>query len=104
MMRKVQRVLDPDIEAQGWEKIRSTVEVDLADGTTLVQPADERYRGGPDLPFTRDELFEKFSDCAALLFADRQVERIFETAETVEELPHIRALVAELAKTSKVDA
>ena len=37
MMRKVERVLDTDIEAKGWEKIRSTVEVDLIDGPTLVE-------------------------------------------------------------------
>ena len=47
LMRKVERVLDPEIEAKGWEKIRSTVEVDLADGRKLVEHADERYRGGP---------------------------------------------------------
>ena len=40
----------------GFERIRSTVEVDLVDGRTLVQEADERYRGGPERPFTRDEL------------------------------------------------
>ena len=67
LMRKVERVLDPEIEAKGWEKIRSTVEVDLADGRKLVEHADERYRGGPDLPFTRDELYEKWSDCASLV-------------------------------------
>ena len=59
MMRKVERVLDPEIEAKGWEKIRSTVEVDLDDGRTLVEHADERYRGGPDLPFTREELLRE---------------------------------------------
>ncbi len=97
MMRKVTRVLDADIEAQGWEKIRSTVEVDLADGTTLVQQADERYRGGPDLPFTRDELFEKFSDCAALLFDDTAIRKTFELAEAVDELPRLSELIDSLA-------
>ena len=97
MMRKVTRVLDADIEAQGWEKIRSTVEVDLADGTTLVQQADERYRGGPDLPFTRDELYEKFSDCAALLFDDAAIRKIFELAEAVDELPRLSELIDSLA-------
>jgi 2-methylcitrate dehydratase PrpD len=61
LMRKVERVLDPEIEAKGWEKIRSTVEVDLLDGRKLVEHADERYRGGPDLPFTREELYEKWA-------------------------------------------
>lgn len=103
LMRKVERVLDPEIEALGWEQIRSTVEVDLADGRTLAQPADARYRGGPDLPFTRDELFEKFSDCASLLFESAGIERIFETVESVESLPSIRDLVAVL-KPAGADA
>ena len=101
MMRKVTRVLDTDIEAQGWEKIRSTVEVDLADGTTLVQQADERYRGGPDLPFTHEELFEKFSDCAALLFDASAIKHIFELAEAVDELPRLSELIDSLTGNIK---
>jgi 2-methylcitrate dehydratase PrpD len=99
MMRKVARILDPDIESQGWEKIRSTVEVDLADGRTLVQPADERYRGGPDLPFTRDDLFEKFSDCASLLLDDDRTAEAFEQIEAVDSLDRIRDLTAKLMQT-----
>lgn len=97
LMRKVTRVLDLEIEALGWEKIRSTVEVDLVDGRTLVERADERYRGGPDLPFTRDELFEKWSDCASLLLAPAAVERVFATLETLETLPDVSELVRSLA-------
>jgi 2-methylcitrate dehydratase PrpD len=97
LMRKVTRVLDPAIEAKGWEKIRSTVEVDLADGRTLVEHADERYRGGPDLPFTRDELFEKWSDCASLVLPPEAVERVFATLESLESLPDVADLVRSLA-------
>ena len=94
MMAKVDRVLDPEIEAKGWEKIRSTVEVDTTDGRTLVEHADERYRGGPDLPFTRDELFEKFSDCASLVLPPEAVTRAFELVERLETLDDIGELVA----------
>ena len=94
MMARVDRVLDPEIEAKGWEKIRSTVEVDPTDGRTLVEHADERYRGGPDLPFTRDELFEKFSDCASLVLPPKAVTRAFELVERLETLDDIGELVA----------
>jgi 2-methylcitrate dehydratase PrpD len=97
LMRRVTRVLDPAIEAKGWEKIRSTVEVDLTDGRTLVEHADERYRGGPDLPFTRDELFEKWSDCASLVLPPAAVERVFATLESLETLPDVADLVRALA-------
>src|SRR5690606_23429904 len=93
LMRRVERVLDPAIEALGWEKIRSTVEVDLADGRTLVQQADERYRGGPDLPFSREELFERFSDCATLVLDDERVTHVCETLESLESLADVRELV-----------
>src|SRR5438132_949959 len=61
MMARVDTVLDRDIEARGFNKMRSVVEIDLTDGRRLVQASDERYRGGPDRPFTRADLHEKFS-------------------------------------------
>ena len=60
-------LLDREIEARGFDKMRSIVEVGLTDGRTLTQPSDDRYRGGPERPFTRDELHEKFADCASLV-------------------------------------
>jgi 2-methylcitrate dehydratase PrpD len=101
MMRKVERVLDPAIEAKGWEKIRSAVEVDLDDGRTLVQPADERYRGGPDLPFTREELHEKFSDCASLVLSTSRVDETFSIVESLEDLSDISELVHVLADRTR---
>ena len=93
LMRKVECILDPEIEALGWAKIRSAVEVDLADGRKLVEAADERYRGGPDLPFTRDELYEKFHDCASLVLSDAAVAGVFAMIESLEQLSGIGELV-----------
>jgi 2-methylcitrate dehydratase PrpD len=100
LMHKVERVLDPEIEAQGWEKIRSTVEVDLVDGRTLVQAADERYRGGPDRPFTREELHEKWSDCASLVLPAASIDEVFELVERLEALPDVTTLIRALTATS----
>jgi len=96
MMTKVERILDPEIEARGFEKIRSTVEVDLQDGRRLVEQADERYRGGPDRPFTRDELHEKFADCAALVLPPSSIAETFQMVESLEHLSDITALVRNL--------
>ena len=38
MMPLVTAIFDPKIEAMGFDKMRSVVEVDLDDGRTLVQP------------------------------------------------------------------
>ena len=92
LMRKVKRVLDPKIEAQGYAKILSTIEVDLDDGRTLVAHADERYRGGPELPFTRAELHEKFSECASLVHSPERADGIFASIEALEQLDDIGEL------------
>jgi 2-methylcitrate dehydratase PrpD len=96
LMMKVERILDKEIEARGFDKIRSTVEVDLDDGRRLVEHADERYRGGPDRPFTRDELHEKFSECAALVLPPSGVREAFEMVETLEGLQDVTELVRSL--------
>jgi 2-methylcitrate dehydratase PrpD len=93
MMARVERVLDPAIEALGFEKIRSTIEVDLEDGRRLVEQADERYRGGPDRPFTRDELHEKFSECAALVLPAPAIGETFEMVEALETVADVTDLV-----------
>lgn len=63
-MRSMQEIcevhLDPDIEAQGFDKIRSRVEIVTKDGRTVNEWADERYRGSPEMPLTDLELEEKF--------------------------------------------
>jgi len=97
MMERVTGVFDQKIEAQGFDKIRSVVEVDLLDGRTLVQASDDRYRGGPDKPFTREELHAKFSDCAQLTLKGDRIQRAIERIENVEMLRSIGELIQALA-------
>jgi len=96
MMPRVTNVFDAKIEAQGFDKIRSLVEIDLTDGRTIVQAADERYRGGPDKPFTQAELHGKFADCAQLTMPAARIARAIEQIETVDRLQSVGALVAAL--------
>lgn len=63
LMARIRTEFDPAIEAKGWDKIRSRVEVTLKDGKKLAKDADERYRGGPDNPLTDEQLQAKFTDC-----------------------------------------
>jgi len=97
MMTRVTTVFDPDIEARGFDKIRSVVEVDCVDGRRFVQASDDAYRGGPDRPFTRDELHAKFADCAQLTMGPERITRALAAIEGVQEMPSIRQLVAALA-------
>jgi len=96
MMTRVQTVFDAEIEARGFDKMRSIVEVDLADGRKLVQPSDERYRGSLEKPFTRAELIEKFTDCASVVLSAEKIRRASEMIESVDRLANIRELTAAL--------
>src|SRR5207244_3051339 len=97
MMQRVTAVHDVEIEKQGFDKIRSVVEVDLVDGRTFVQPSDDRYRGGPDNPFTREDLKAKFEDCAQLVLAQDRLGPAFNAIESVDTMPDIRQLVRSLS-------
>ena len=63
----------------------------------LLGRADERYRGGPDKPFTPDELHAKFSDCAQLTMAAPRIARAIGQIEAVDRLKDIGELVRALA-------
>lgn len=55
----------PAIGAQGFERIRSRLEVTLHDGRSLVEWAEKGCRGGPALPMTGAELEGTFADLAS---------------------------------------
>lgn len=97
MMTKVSTVFDPKIEALGFDRIRSIVEVDLVDGRTLVQPSDERYRGSPAWPFTMAELRERFADCAAPVLSTQRVQQALDQVESVEKLRDVGELTRTLS-------
>ena len=98
MMKKVSTTRDPAIEARGFDKMRSIVEVDLNDGRTLTQEADERYRGGPERPFTLEELREKFTECADLVLPGEAINEAFALVESLERVPDTRDLIRVLTE------
>jgi 2-methylcitrate dehydratase PrpD len=72
MQKRTQCLGDPEIDARGYDLIRSRIEVDTKDGRKLVQWADERYRGGPLNPISDADLEGKFRMCAEGALSDAQ--------------------------------
>jgi len=73
MQKRITTTIDPDIEAQGFDKIRSKIVLTTRDGQTYEQWADERYRGSPDNPMTDGEVEDKYRICTeGILSSDRQ--------------------------------
>ncbi len=70
MQRRIHTHRDATINAQGFDRIRSRIEVTCTDGRRLVREADLRYRGGPLLPMTDREVEDKFRGCVQGLVDD----------------------------------
>ena len=92
MMQRVKPYLDPDIEAQGFERIRSRVEVVLKDGSILMQEAFVS-RGTPERPMTPKELAEKFTDCATGIISAEAITRTLEAVRNIESLRNVSELL-----------
>jgi 2-methylcitrate dehydratase PrpD len=73
---RVEVVHDPEIEAMGFDRIRSKVVIETRDGRLFERWADERYRGGPERPLSDAELRAKLDDAAAGLLAHATVDEV----------------------------
>jgi len=100
LMKRIRTEFDPEIEAEGWEKIRSRVEITLKDGQKIVRKADERYRGGPDHPLTEEDLQGKFIDCTEEILSSKTRENVFELVAKFETLDNVNTLYQVLQRVA----
>ncbi len=84
MQRLVETVDDPEIEAMGFDRIRSRLEVKTKSGKTIEKWADENYRGSPHNPLSDKEVEGKFRDCAKGLLGEDQITALFERVWNIE--------------------
>jgi 2-methylcitrate dehydratase PrpD len=92
MQRRIKTHLDPAIESQGMDIIRSRIELTLKDGTKLTEWASEKYRGGPDNPMSDQDLERKAVACTAGILPDVRRDELVAAAWQVEKLPDAAAL------------
>jgi 2-methylcitrate dehydratase PrpD len=83
MQRLMKTEFDSVIEAKGFAKMRSSIEIVLKDGTTVGGDADERYRGGPEHPLTDNEVKNKVRACAKGTLSPNNIEALIEGAATI---------------------
>jgi 2-methylcitrate dehydratase PrpD len=90
-------VNDPEIDALGYDLIRSRIEVDTNDGRTLVQWADERYRGGPLNPISDADLDAKFRMCAEGVLDGAPQDELLRLARSMDEGADLARLMTLIA-------
>lgn len=97
MQQLINTAHDPEIEAKGFDKMRSRIEIELTNGARVSGWANERYRGGPENPLSDDELQKKFKDCTRGLLDSKLYPTLFEQVASLERLDTIDPLVNALS-------
>ncbi len=93
MIRRVNAYADPNVEAEGADRMRSVVEVELNDGQVLRRTAT-MSRGMPQRPMTPEELTEKFTDCASGVIPTDRIAKVSEAAYALDGLADINTYMA----------
>jgi 2-methylcitrate dehydratase PrpD len=96
MQRRVETIDDKEIEAMGYDRIRSRVEVITKDGRTLELWADENYRGSPHNPLTDEEVEGKLRDCAEGLLNETQIKAVIDRVWHLEDQASVTDVLADL--------
>ncbi|MCV0426928.1 MAG: MmgE/PrpD family protein [Roseibium sp.] len=97
MQRRIHTELDKDIEAQGFDVMRSRITIRLKNGKEVAGWANERYRGGPENPMTDAELEAKVRSCCDGLLDPAGQDRLIDIAWKTPELPEA-AILAKLLR------
>ncbi|TAJ94839.1 MmgE/PrpD family protein [bacterium] len=94
-MKRVTLCVDQELEALGYDQVRSRIRIKLKDGRTIEGRADVA-RGHPLKPMSWAEIGEKFRDCANLVLSRKNTEDAVELVANLDKqrsiLPLIRAI------------
>jgi 2-methylcitrate dehydratase PrpD len=104
LQQRTDVILDAEIDGAGYDKIRSRIEVVTKDGRTLVQWADERYRGGPSNPISDADLEAKFRMCAEGALDVREMDEAVGLIRTFDQGADLSRLMALIAKPRQAAA
>ena len=95
MMKKVRMEADPALSPDGYTGAATVVSLRLKDGTILSQRVDQP-KGAPENPVMREELLNKFRNCASTCLNEDSIERIVDKIIKIEQLDTIKPLMEEL--------
>ena len=96
LMKRVTLYVDDELEALGYDQVRSRIRIKLRNGT-MIEGRYDVARGHPEKPMSWAELGDKFRDCAELVLPRKNVERAIELVARIEQLDSMRPLLNVLA-------
>jgi 2-methylcitrate dehydratase PrpD len=96
MMKRVNLYVDDELEALGYDQVRTHVRVRLKNGK-ILEGRNDVARGHPDKPMSWSDLSEKFRDCARLVLPHKSAESTIDKVACLEQLKELSTLVSGLA-------
>ncbi len=91
LLGKVSVELNPEMEARGFHRMASLVEIGLKDGRLLRGEA-EMAKGSPEKPMTDEEVAAKFRECAVLALPLARIDEAVEAVWRLDQLVNVRQL------------
>ncbi|MGH2362213.1 MAG: MmgE/PrpD family protein [bacterium] len=99
-MERISVYVDPEIEARGYNEMRMKVKITLKDGRVLSGYAD-KAKGHPKKPMSREDLREKFMDCASLVMPSDRAEAALARLWAIRDVGRVGELTALLTGSAK---
>jgi 2-methylcitrate dehydratase PrpD len=96
MMARCHHVVDPEIDARGFQHMETKITIRLKDGT-VHETTNSAATGHPDKPMTREQLETKFFECAELAIDQAQAREAADMIWGLETLVNVSTLHALLA-------
>ena len=92
MIEKIDYGVHPEVEAAGYEKMTTLIDIELTDGRRISGRADFG-KGSPANPMSDDELANKFRECAAWgRLPKANAEKVIAAVFNLEKLKNVREL------------
>jgi 2-methylcitrate dehydratase PrpD len=96
MMKKVTLYVDDELEALGYDQVRSRIRVKLKSGK-MIEGRYDVARGHPQKPMSWAELGDKFRDCADLVLPRKNAEQAIQFVSRLEQLRSLKPLLRVLS-------
>jgi 2-methylcitrate dehydratase PrpD len=99
LMKRVRLYVDDELEALGYDQVRSRIRITLYNGRTIEGRYDVA-RGHPEKPMSWTDLTEKFNECASPVLPQKNAGQIIELVARLEQLKSLSPLMRALTRSS----
>jgi len=100
LMKRVTLYVDDELEALGYDQVRSRIRITLKNGR-VIEGCYDVARGHPEKPMSWTDLGDKFRDCASQILVDKSAEDVMGLVARIEKLKSLKPLFRALSASGK---